>query len=112
MFAKHHSPRTGAGPLVAALIAVLAIGLYLPSGAAANETVIACSPFGNSVFGLASRRRWHSARDRLPSLRRVRDGLQIETLGTTVKAGQRTAWQANAPAGLMIVGASIPARRR
>jgi hypothetical protein len=105
VFAKHHSPRTG--PLVAALIAVLAIGLYVPGGAAANETVIACSPFGNSVFGVQAAAAGIPAQQACP-VSPTADGLEIETLDTKVKAGQRTAWQANAPAGLMIVGASIP----
>ena len=110
MFAKHHSPRTGAGPLVAALIAVLAIGLYLPSGAAANETVIACSPFGNASLGFKPPPLAFARATGCP-VTPAAEGLQIGTFGTKVKAGQRTAWQANAPAGLMIVGASIPAAR-
>ena len=34
--------------------------------------------------------------------------MQIWTSARRSRRGQRTAWQANAPAGLMIVGASIP----
>ena len=109
MFAKHHPPRTGAGPLLAALTAVLAIGLYLPSRAAANETVRACSPFGNSVFGLAASAPGIASGQICPSPAVGGGGMEIWTVGKTVNAGERTAWQANAPAGLMIVGASIPA---
>ena len=36
------------------------------------------------------------------------NGLEIETAGNTVAVGQRADWQATAPDGLMIVGASIP----
>ena len=57
------------------------------------------------------RRRWNRQRPDLPKSAVGGGGMEIWTIGKTVQRGQRTAWQANAPAGLMIVGASIPTCR-
>ena len=107
MLATHHSPKTAAGPLVLTLVAIFAIGLCLPRSAAANETVIACSPFGNSVFQHAAVFGINTAQI-CPGPAPGGGGMEIFSAGNTVKAGQHASWQANAPAGLMLVGASVP----
>ena len=107
MFTKQHSPHRPAGSLVLALIAIFAVGLCFPRGATANETVRACSPFGNSVFQHAAVFGINTGQI-CPSPGIGGGGMEIWTAGNTVAAGQHGNWQANAPAGLVIVGASVP----
>jgi hypothetical protein len=107
VFATCYSRKTAAASLTTALIAIFAVGLYAPQPAAANETVRACSPFGNSVFQHAAVFGINTGQI-CPSPAVGGGGIQIWTAGNTVAAGQRATWQANAPAGLMIVGASVP----
>jgi hypothetical protein len=107
VFRRCYSRKTGAASLTTALIAVSAIGLYSARPARANETVRACSPFGNSVFQHAAVFGINTGQV-CPSPAVGGGGMQIWSAGNTVAAGQRASWQANAPAGLIIVGASVP----
>ena len=107
MFRSCYSRKTAAASLITALIAIFAVGVYLPRPAAANETVRACSPFGNTVFQHAAVFGINTGQI-CPSPAVGGGGMQIWTAGNTVAAGQRASWQANAPAGLVIVGASVP----
>src|SRR5437588_4564415 len=94
------------GVAVAFLTAV-GIALLNAAAARANETVWSCGTFGNSVF------RAHAvsgidAPASCPGNPYDHGGLAIVTAGNTVGAGQRAYWDADAPPGLVIVGASIP----
>ncbi|MGB0096771.1 MAG: hypothetical protein WBP81_30055 [Solirubrobacteraceae bacterium] len=84
--------------------------LALPAGVRANETVWSCGGntssgvFGHAaVFGINT----PSACPAGPAVNGW--GMEISTAGNAVANGQRAHWQATAPAGLIIVGASIPA---
>lgn len=93
---------------VMALLAIAAAfpAVAFPEAAQANETVFACNNGPNYVFG-------HSAvfgintSSSCPGNPAYGGGLRIATAGNTVAVGQRADWQATAPSGLAIVGASI-----
>ena len=99
--------RTSGTLFAAAVATALLIMLALPASGRANETVWSCGNYGNHVFA-------HSAvfgvntPSTCPGDPYGVDGLEVETAGNTVAVGKRADWQANAPDGLMIVGASIP----
>ena len=101
--------RLSAGLRVTAVGAVLLIALALPGSVRANETVWTCGGntstgvFGHAaVFGINTLGICPAG----PALNGW--GLEISTAGNTVANGQRAHWQATTPAGLVIVGASIP----
>ena len=94
---------TSSVPLLTALL----MGFALSSIAHADELVTVCGPYGNNVFQ-------HSAVFGINTIGRCPNppysggGLAITTAGNHVARGQNAHWQATAPAGLAIVGASVP----
>jgi len=94
--------------LAAAASAVVLLMLIASAPARANETVWTCLNGVNDVFVHAAVFGINTP-STCPGDLYGTDGLAIETSGNTVAVGQRATWQANAPAGLMIVGAQIPA---
>jgi hypothetical protein len=93
---------------LAAAASVAAIVMLIASAPSrANETVSTCINGVNNVFTHTNTYGVNVAAT-CPGAPYGYDGLSIVTAGNTVAAGQRGAWQANAPAGLVIVGAQIP----
>ena len=92
--------------LVATAITV-AFGLLAAAAARANETVVTCANGANNVFV-------HAAvvgigtRAACPGNPSSQGGLSIVTGHNNVTQGTQASWQANAPAGLVIVGAQVP----
>ena len=95
-------------------VAGLTIAITLASGALvraphadADETVTVCGPNPNTVFnpGAVS---GISTGQSCPTASLGGGGMEIWSAGGHVGQGHRAAWQATAPAGLEIVGASIP----
>jgi hypothetical protein len=97
--------RTTCRLVAAASVVVL---LFVASAPArANETVWTCINGVNNVFTHTNTYGINVAAT-CPGAPYGYDGLSILTAGNSVAVGQRGAWQANAPAGLVIVGAQIP----
>ena len=88
--------------------AVFMVTLVLPVAVRANETVWSCGNGVNYVFRHAAVFGINTPYS-CPGDAAYGGGMAIATAGNTVANGQRASWQANAPAGLVIVGASIPA---
>ena len=85
--------------LVTVILACLAVCLIIASAAQANETVISCGAYPNHVFAASS------AYGMATSAQCPGGGLSLLADGSYGR-GQGAIWQANAPAGLVIVGAS------
>lgn len=84
------------------------ITLILPTTVRANEIVWSCGSYRDNVFQHAAVFGINTLSSCPPNPYGA-DGLEIDTAGNMVAVGKRAYWQANAPAGLMIVGATIPA---
>jgi hypothetical protein len=93
--------------LLLLLAATPIVTLVTPPSARANETVWACANGVNHVFAHAAVFGINTPSSCPGDPSRVQ-GIAISTGGNTVKQGQRADWQANAPSGLVIVGASVP----
>jgi hypothetical protein len=87
--------------------ASLLLTLATAQHARANETVWACGNGVNHVFAHAAVFGINTP-SLCPGDAGYDQGMSILTAGNTVANGQRADWQANAPSGLVIVGASIP----
>ena len=85
----------------------LVIALAAAAVAPADELVTACGPYANNIFQHAAVFGINTIGS-CPSPAYGGGGLAVTTAGNTVAAGQRAHWQATAPSGLTIVGASIP----
>jgi hypothetical protein len=81
--------------------------IVVPSSARADEVVTVCGPNPNNVFGHAAVFGINTGQS-CPTASLGGGGMQIWSAGNHVAAGQRASWQATAPGGLEIVGASIP----
>jgi hypothetical protein len=101
---KTHT-RIGATAVLAGLVA-LSLALTAPA-ARADETVNVCGPNPNDVFQHAATFGINTV-GTCPNPPLTQGGMGITTAGNRVAAGQRADWQANAPAGLAIIGASVP----
>lgn len=91
--------------VVSAIIAVFG-AMTAPVGRA-DEIVNVCGPNPNNVFQHAATFGINTVGS-CPNPPYVQGGLGIQSAGNRVAAGQRASWQANTPAGLAIVGASVP----
>jgi hypothetical protein len=80
--------------------------LEVPS-ARADEVVTVCGPNANNVFNHAAVFGINTGQS-CPTASLGGGGMEIWSAGNRVARGQRGSWQATAPAGLEIVGASIP----
>ncbi len=88
--------------IILSVLAGLTVLLFVVASAAqANETVIACGAYPNNVFAPSSAYGIVTAADCPGS------GLSLWAGTEAHQQGQGAIWQANAPAGLLIVGASI-----
>ncbi len=102
-----HRPLKTAASLVSVLLAISALSLCFSPAAAANETVVACGPYGNHVFQHAAVFGIDTGQI-CPSPPVGGGGMEIWTAANSVAAGQRAYWQANAPWGLAIVARLNP----
>ena len=95
--------------VVGLMIAItLAIGAIVSVPRAdADEAVTVCGPNANNVFNHAAVFGINTGQS-CPTASLGGGGMEIWSAGNHVAAGQRGSWQATAPAGLEIVGASIP----
>jgi hypothetical protein len=81
---------------------LLTFGVIFAQAARADETVTTCGGYANRIFEPSSAYGM-DVNDTCP------DGsLSISTTGFSYKRGQGAIWQTSAPAGLTIVGASVP----
>ena len=93
-----------------AAVVVFAATLVCSPTARANESVTACGPYANhvfqhaAVFGI-------SAAGTCPNPPDSGGGMEVLSNGNDIPAGTRAYWQATAPSGLAIVGASVPVVR-
>ena len=81
--------------------------IALPPSARANETVLSCGNGVNAVFAPSAAPGINTPYA-CPGDAAEARGMSIQDVSSTVGSGQRSEWQATAPAGLVIVGASIP----
>jgi hypothetical protein len=100
-------PRERFAPGVALLAVLVAFTFALPAVARADETVWSCGNYGNNVFRHGAVFGINTPAS-CPGNPEFGNGLTVATAGNTVAAGQRAFWEADAPPGLIIVGASIP----
>jgi len=87
--------------LVAGGLAVT-LALVFAQTARADETVTTCGGYANQIFAPSSAYGMN-VNDTCPG-----GSLSISTTGFSYKRGQGAIWQTSAPAGLTIVGASVP----
>ncbi len=92
--------------VILVLMATPAVMLATPPPAWANETVVSCANGVDHVFAPAAILGINTPYA-CPGNPALEQGMSIEAVGNTVAAGQRADWQANAPSGLVIVGASV-----
>ena len=85
---------------------VFLMALTLPAPVRANETLLTCGNGVNHIFAHAAALGINTSAT-CPGDPINGAGLAIQTAGNTVGQGQRATWQTSAPAGLMIVGASV-----
>ena len=93
----------------AAIVALIVFAgtLVCSPTARANESVTVCGPYANhvfqhaAVFGI-------SAAGTCPNPPDSGGGMEVWSNGNDIPAGTRAYWQATAPSGLAIVGASVP----
>ena len=90
-----------------AALSVFAGGVVFSSIARANESVITCGPYANHVFQHAAAF-GISTGGTCPNPPYSGGGLEVWSNGNDIPAGSRADWQATAPSGLAIVGASVP----
>ena len=83
------------------------VAVVVPSSARADEVVTVCGPNANNVFNHAAVFGINTGQS-CPTASLGGGGMEIWSAGNHVAAGQRSSWQAAAPGGLEIVGASIP----
>ena len=88
-------------------IAIGSAALVLVGIANADEFVTACGPYANNVFRHAAVFGINTV-GTCPNPPYSGGGMGITDAGNHVASGQRAVWQATAPSGLVIVGASIP----
>ncbi len=91
----------GAPFMLSILVALLVVLVVVASAARANETVVACGAYPNRVFAASSAYGMAATADCPGS------GFDLNSNGKLLQQGQGAIWQANAPAGLLIVGASV-----
>jgi hypothetical protein len=92
--------------MLARAVAVAAsIWLFAAAGALADETVQVCGPSANHVFVAGAPVPGITQSGRCPNPPFTASGFGLDSSGTSTR-GQAGRWQANAPAGLAIVGAS------
>jgi hypothetical protein len=87
---------------IAGLVAV-SVACALAGVARADESVAVCGPYANNVFTPSSQS-GITVSSQCPG-----SGLYLGALGPSYSKGQAASWQAVAPPGLVIAGASIPA---
>jgi len=85
---------------------VLLVALTVPAPVRADETLLTCGNGVNRIFAHAAAVGINTSAS-CPGDPLTGAGLATKTAGNTVGQGQHATWQANAPAGLMIVGASV-----
>ena len=93
--------------LIATVITVAAAALVQAASASADEVVTACGPYANNVFNHAAVFGINTGQS-CPTASLGGGGMEIWSAGNSVAKGQSAKWQATAPPGLVIVGASIP----
>ena len=92
--------------MLARAVAVAAlIWLVAAAGALADETVQVCGSYANNVFVSGSPVTGITQSGTCPNPPYTANGFGLDSSGTSTR-GQTGRWQANAPAGLAIVGAS------
>jgi len=83
------------------------LGFGFVSNARADEFLTACGPYANNVFQHAAVFGINTGGS-CPNPPYSGGGLGISSAGSHVAQGQNAHWQATAPSGLAIVGASVP----